>query len=222
MISDEQRAELAYYYHPFRRSLTQLSQRRANGHYFCYVMLTRGWSFNAICATFGNWSAESAMNPNRPEYQNFPTNRSGGFGLPQWTPWGQKIGSYANTMGYEPSATDNNELAVFSIQLDYHDINATNGSSWRQTAEYPLSWDEYKVSTRDIAYLAKHYYWAYERSAAQSPGSRAELAQRWHDYLITVIDPENPIKPRPVDPDFKAGFPTWLLFKFKGRGISIK
>lgn len=182
-----------------------------NSRYFAWFLLRHpyNWSLNAICAALGNWEVETLLNPNYPQSTNFPTAQTGGFGMPHWTPWYNKFGMWARiNYGLIASATDDNPLADFSLQMEYHEYECVNGynggKTWYNNKGYSYSWEEWKHSTDDVETLASAYYYQYERSGAGNPGTRPDKAKKWWDYFQ-----ENP-------PD--RSIPIWLLFKFKEGG----
>lgn len=181
-----------------------------NSRYFAWFLLRPpySWSLNAICAALGNWEVETLLNPNYPQSINFPTEQTGGFGMPHWTPWYDKYGIWARiNYGLIASATDDNPLADFALQMEYHEYECINGyngrKTWYNNGGYSYTWEEWKHSTDDVETLASAYYYQYERSGAGSPGTRPEKAKKWWDYFQ-----ENP-------PD--RNIPIWLLFKFNER-----
>ena len=181
-----------------------------NSRYFAWFLLRSpySWSMNAIRAALGNWEVETLLNPNYPQSTNFPTAQTGGFGMPHWTPWYNKYGIWARiNYGLVASATDDNPLADFALQMEYHEYECINGynggKTWYNNKGYSYSWEEWKHSTDDVETLASAYYYQYERSGAGSPGTRRGKAKKWWDYFQ-----KNP-------PD--RNIPIWLLFKFQER-----
>ena len=125
-----------------------------NCRYFAWFLLKNPykWSLNAICAALGNWEVETLLNPNYPQSINFPTAQTGGFGMPHWTPWYDKYGMWARiNYGLIASATDDNPLADFALQMEYHEhecINGYNGEkTWYNNKGYSYSWENWKHST---------------------------------------------------------------------------
>ena len=181
-----------------------------NCRYFAWFLLRNPykWSLNAICAALGNWEVETLLNPNYPQSADFPTAQGGGFGMPHWTPWYDKYGMWVRiNYGLVASATDDNPLADFALQMEYHEYECINGynggKTWYNNGGYSYKWNEWKHSTDDAETLASAYYYQYERSGAGAPGTRPEKAKKWWDYFQ-----ENP-------PD--KDIPAWLLYKFNER-----
>lgn len=180
-----------------------------NATYFAWFLMRApyNWSINAICAALGNWEVETYLNPNYPQYTTFPVNTGGGFGMPHWTPWGDRIGKWAfDTYGLTPSADDDNPLADFALQMEYHEHECVYGDGeggkyWYANEGYSYTWKEWKRSTDGVEELAAAYYWQYERSGAGNPGDRPERARKWFDYFELNPPPKY--------------VPIWLLFKAK-------
>lgn len=206
---------MAYpYITTFEKNLTT-DEMKQNATYFKGVMQSRGWSINAIAAAFGNWQSECRLNTNNPEKSGYPSYHGGGFGLPQWTPWYRKYGRWCEENNIQNIANDNNPAADVNNQLDYHDYECKygdvhnpdkpGGATWysyqRGDIRYSYSWDGFKRATDDVAYMARAYYWQYERSNGgtdESADRRANQAVEWYKYLTgSSPDPEPPTPPTP-------------------------
>lgn len=204
---------MAYpYITTFEKNLTT-DEMKQNATYFKGVMQNRGWSINAIAAAFGNWQSECRLNTNNPEKSGYPSYHGGGFGLPQWTPWYRKYGRWCEENNIQNIANDNNPAADINKQLDYHDYECRygdvhnpdkpGGATWysykRGDIRYSYSWDGFKRATDDVAYMARAYYWQYERSNGgtdESADRRAKQAVEWYKYLTgSSPDPDPPTPP---------------------------
>lgn len=209
---------MAYpYITTFEKNLTT-DEMKQNATYFKGVMQSRGWSINAIAAAFGNWQSECRLNTNNPEKSGYPSYHGGGFGLPQWTPWYRKYGRWCEENNIQNIANDNNPAADINKQLDYHDYECKygdvhnpdkpGGATWysyqRGDIRYSYSWDGFKRATDDVAYMARAYYWQYERSNGgtdESADRRAKQAVEWYKYLTgSSPDPPTPPPDPPTPP----------------------
>ena len=175
------------YYHPYKKALSQ-SQMETNAIWIGDYLQPQGWSLNAIAACLGNWQSECTLNPNRPQRSTYPTSTGGGFGLPQWTPWFKKYGKWAESNGLYGSASDNNPQGRMEPQLAYHDYECQHGvdgkKTWYNNRGYSYTWSSFKTSTASPEELARAYYWQYERSGANDPGTRPSQARAWYNFLL--------------------------------------
>lgn len=193
---------------PYNQTLTK-AQQKQNALEIGRILTTRGWTLNAIAAVLGNFERECTINPNLPQNATgFPTStasRNSGFGLPQWTPWYTRYGSWCANRGIAVTATDSNPAGQIRPQLDYLDYECTygieGGRTWYSNEGYTLSWSAFKTSDAEPGYLAAAFYYQYERSGSGNPGNRPELAEYWYEYLSK----QNLNEPMPI----------WLLFKLK-------
>lgn len=174
------------YYAPYKRGLTT-QQMQVNAVWLRNYLQNQGWSLNAIAAALGNWESECGLNPNRPQRSNYPNDGTGGFGLPQWTPWKKKYGAWCTAQGIGQQPNDYNPAGRFEPQIAYHEYECKNGynggKTWFAKKGYNYSWENWKRSTDNPQTLAVAYYWQYERSGAQNPGSRPQNALKWYNYL---------------------------------------
>lgn len=196
------------YNHRYRWPVSEYPiDRISNAVYFARWLLRAGWKLPPICAVLGNWQAESYLNTNYPQREDFPISTGGGFGLPHWSPWFNKYGIWAyETYGLTATATDDNPLADFALQMEYHEYSITQGE-WFSNQGYAFSWSGFKVAEdQTIDTLTRAYYWQYERSASGDPDRRVDYALWYRDFFA-----ENPITPLPAE------IPIWLLFKIKKR-----
>lgn len=191
---------MAYpYITTYNKNLTN-DEMKQNATYFKGVMQSRGWSINAIAAAFGNWQSECRLNTNNPQRDTYPEPGSYGFGLPQWTPWYRKYGMWCKENNIQNIANDNNPAADINKQLDYHDYECKygdvhnpdkpGGATWysyqRGSIRYSYSWEGFKRASDDVSFMARAYYWQYERSGGGTDASadrRAKQAVEWYKYL---------------------------------------
>ena len=206
------------YYHPYKKALST-AQMQTNAVYFRNYLQNQGWSLNAIAAVLGNWQSECTLNPNRPQKSTFPSTTGGGFGLPQWTPWGKKYGAWCRQNNIAIMARDDNPSGEFEPQIAYHEYECTNGynggRTWFNNHGYHYTWSQFKVSTDAPETLAAAYYWQYERSAAHDPGTRPSQARSWYTYLsgqayspVSGVSFNNPFLPTQSS---VGNFRTWLI-----------
>lgn len=197
------------YYAPYKKALST-AQMQTNAIWLRNYLQTRGWSLNAIAAALGNWQSECGLNPNRPQRADFPTGGGGGFGLPQWTPWRKKYGSWCQSQGIGIQANDYNPSGRFEPQIEYHDYECLHGvdgkKTWYSNHGYSYKWENWKRSTDNVQTLAIAYYWQYERSGAMNPGSRPNQAQTWYNFLSG--QPYSPISSKiwSSNPTITTGF----------------
>lgn len=198
------------YYNPYRRALNN-EQMQVNAKFIYDYLRSQGWTLNAIAACLGNWESECTLNPNRPQKSGYPSTTTGGFGLAQWTPWYKKYGTWCKAQGIGNVANDHNPAGRIEPQIAYHDYECTHGlngkKTWYANRGYNYSWSQFKVSTDSPETLATAYYWQYERSAANNPGSRPSNARKWYNYLSGQA--YNPITPNTyqTNPFFTMGTP---------------
>lgn len=171
---------------PYRKALSQ-TQMEENAREIWAFLSLAGWSDEAAAACLGNWQAECTLNPNWPQNADFPLKRTGGFGLPQWTPWGSKYGAWCEKNGIAIRAGDDNPAGQLAPQMEYHDYECLNGiakgKTWYANKGYSYAWEAFKKSRDDVEELARAYYWQYERSASRDPGSRPAKARAWLEKI---------------------------------------
>ena len=179
-IESRQGAFGRYYGSTFASSeaLTQ-TQMEANATYIYRYFRLRGWSINAICGMLGNMQAESSLNPGSWESDNVG-NRSGGYGLVQWTP----CSNYFEWCGsLDPSRMDIN-LSRIEYEFD-------NNIQYYPTSEYPETFQEFSTSTKSPEYLATAFLKNYERARVEVLDKRIDYANKWFEFL-TGVDPSIP------------------------------
>lgn len=149
------------------------SEMTVNAKYVYSYLTSRGWTPQAVCGMLGNFETESTINPGI--WQNLDAgNTSLGYGLVQWTP-STKYTSWCNERGFEPSSM---ESALKRIEWELE-----NGEQYYPTDAYPLTFREFKSSTKTPSYLAQAFLLNYERPADQTQPARSTQAEKWYTLL---------------------------------------
>lgn len=144
-----------------------------NAKYIYGYLTSRGWTPQAVCGMLGNMETESTINPGI--WQNLDEgNNSNGFGLVQWTP-ASTYRTWCGNNGLDPSAMDS---ALQRIEYEL-----ANGLQYYPTDAYPLTFKEFKVSTKSPSYLAQAFLKNYERPADQDQPARSTQAEKWYARL---------------------------------------
>lgn len=171
---------------------------KTNASYIHQFLAPLGWSVNAIAGMLGNMETESTINPSI--WQNLDEgNTSLGYGLVQWTP-ATKYLSWCSENELDP--------ASMSSALSRIEYERANGLQWISTEDYPLSFDEFKVSTASPSYLAQAFLRNYERPADQDQPARSTQAEKWYTYLTSGDVPSNPSYPIITK---KKSMSLWLM-----------
>lgn len=181
-----------------RNKLT-LTEMQNNATEFYGIMSSYGWSLNSISGMLGDIQWESSINPGVVEgfVSTNPPNK--GYGLIQWT-------------NSKATNVHNNPLWAWTYAT-YGDYNWDNGdrqctfingddaSGWIPVPAYPLTYEEFKVSTETPQYLAKAYF--YNRERGTWFDARATSADYWFEYLSGKEPPDPPDPPDPPEPEKK-------------------
>lgn len=128
----------------------------------------------------GNMQTESSINPGiwqsliSYDHDPYSTVSGHGYGLVQWTPF-NKYTIWARDSGLTYSD--------INAQLQRIEFEIANGLQWISTSDYPLSFQEFKVSTDTPEYLAQAFLRNYERPADQTQPNRSTQAKYWWDNL---------------------------------------
>ena len=167
-----------YYGSPYNSSAAlNSSQMEVNARYIADALMDQGWSLNSISAMLGNMQVESSINPGRWQSDIVePADPTGvGYGLVQWTPY-TNYTNWAISNGYsDPSVMDGN-LARINYEL-------ANNLQWIPTLQYPMTFSEFKTSTRSPYILALTFLANYERPADPNQPIRGVYATNWYNYL---------------------------------------
>lgn len=168
-----------------------------------------GWSLEAICGMLGNMESESTINPGIWQSLN-EGNMSGGFGLVQWTP-ATNFTNWADDEGIEWT----NGYA----QLIWINDETVNFGQWIATEDYPLSFDEFKTSTKSPEFLASAFLKNFERAGVEVEDQRRVNARKWY-VLLSDSEPGNPSEPdNPSESSSKKKKFNFILFGRKRRII---
>lgn len=156
------------------RYLTE-SEMQTNAKYIYWYLSARGWSAPAIAALLGNMEAESTINPGIWEGLD-EGDTAQGFGLVQWTP-ATKYLNWCEENDLEPSEMDS---ALKRIEYEL-----ANGLQYIETNAYPLSFAEFKVSTKSAYYLGMAFVTNYERPR-EITEARGKNAEKWYAFLLSL------------------------------------
>lgn len=165
----------------------------------------KNWSRNAIAALLGNMVQESTINPGL--WQSLTPNDQRGWGLVQWTP-ATKYFNWCDPQGFARDDGDH--------QLEWIDTMTAPTGQWN-TAAYPMTWEEFKVSTESPEYLALVFCDNFEQPHPEDANYeyRKERARYYYDWLEG--QPVFPPNPEPI-PTYRTGLPVWMYTrKWKGR-----
>lgn len=164
----------------------------------------------------GNMQTESTINPGiwqsliSYDHDPYATVSGHGYGLVQWTPF-NKYTIWARDSGLVYSD--------INAQLDRIEYEIANGLQWISTSEYPLSFQDFKVSTETPEYLADAFLKCYERPAEQNQPNRGTQARYWWDNLsgTGTITPTDPT-PTPESDSHKVLIHMYLANTLSGWG----
>lgn len=162
-------------------------------------LLARGWTVEAISGMLGNMQVESHINPG--VWQDLNPNPKLGWGLVQWTP-STNFTDWASAHGY---ANDDGDA-----QLLWIDTETVNYGQWIPTAQYPESFNQFKVSTQTPEYLADCFLKNFERPSDINQPIRQTYARYWYDWWEG--SPVPPPNPNP-EPDWKPSMPIWFALR---------
>ena len=163
---------------------------------------THGWTLEAIAGMLGNMESESTINPGI--WESLTISPEMGFGLVQWTP-STNYTAWANNLGADITAGD--------LQLWWIATETENYGQWIETEEFPVTFDDFTVSTLPPEYLALVFLRNFERAGIEVAQERQEQARKWYDYLSeSGSDIEPPVEP-PIEPIIpkKKKMPVWMM-----------
>lgn len=171
-----------------------------NNAWKVYIYLSSlGYTVNAIAGICGNMFAESTLNPTLWEKGKTPFTPTAGYGLVQWTP-------YTNYADVYPT----NWQTKHDNQLEWLD-KYTDKGQWIPTTSYPESWVDFKNSTATPEYLAKSFFYNFERGTWLE--SRSVMARIYYDLFSTTPPPTPPPVPPPTPTTSKeGGLKPWFIY----------
>ena len=171
-------------------------EMRNNAYVFYSTMFFKDFTLSAIAGMLGNIEIESNINPGL--WQSLKEgNYNGGYGLVQWTP-ATNYTDWANANGYD--ITDG------YYQCVWLDEETANSGQWIETTSYPISWEEFRKSTKEPDYLALVFLKNFERAGVEKEEERKKNALKWYAYLQTL-------SPYPIHPHIKKSkMPLYFFF----------
>lgn len=171
-------------------------EMKNNAYVFYSTMFFKDFTLNAIAGMLGNMEIESNINPEL--WQSLKEgNYNGGYGLVQWTP-ATVYTNWANAHGYD--ITDG------YYQCIWLDEETVTSGQWIETSTYPISWEEFRKSTKEPDYLASVFLKNFERAGVEKEEDRKKNALKWYAYLQTL-------SPYPIHPHSrKRKIPLYFFF----------
>lgn len=178
------------------------SEMETNARYIWDYLGSRGWTRNAVAGMLGNMQTESSINPGI--WQGLNTGVGPAFGLVQWDPF-TKYTDWCEARNLDPS-----HMVSALKRIEYE---LENNLQYYKTDAYPLTFNDFKVSTQSANYLAMAFLRNYERPADPNQPARGTQAEYWFNYLASytpgsggdVIDPDEPDTPDvPDNPEYPS------------------
>lgn len=166
----------------------------------------KGWTLEAISGLCGNIQQESTFNPSLIEIGGT------GHGLVQWTPPEDLYRVMDVIYGGHTDWNDGEKqcgviYAEYQQSTGLHDWGIEG--QWYQTAQFPISWEDWANSRIDPGELALAFQANYERPASLHP-ERANYARAWYNYLKTI----DPTGGGGTPTERKKKMPIWMLIKY--------
>lgn len=146
-----------------------------------------GWTKEAVAAVGGNMWQESTVNPGQWQigyYENF----NGGYGLGQWTP-ATKLKKWCEDRGLAWRGNGTNQLKMLNEDsAQWHE----NHSNPDVPSKPPLTFEEFKKSTLDVAILTEYWLWYWEEPNPSSAEvqKRLDAAAEYYKYLGGYVPPK--------------------------------
>lgn len=151
-------------------------EMQVNAVYIRDYLIEDGWTLNSIAGMLGNMQSESTINPGTWENLDpYGTNPDVlGCGLVGWTP-STKYTNWCAERGY---TWYNMPPALERIKYELE-----NGLQFYPSAEYPMTFQEFKVSTESPYTLGLVFLANYEKPLDPNQPQRGQQAVYWYDYL---------------------------------------
>lgn len=180
-------------------------QRTNNALYIYPILRDYGWTKESIAAICGNMYQESGINPGM--WQGANTDRTGGYGLTQWTP-ASKVLIFLADNGY-PETSMEGQLAMLQHEIELNESHDPN-SQWIATNAYNISFLQFTQSTESVTWLTASFYYDYERPPASD--TTLPLRQEKANYYYTIFD--EPVPPDPPHPPMeKKKSKLWMYMR---------
>lgn len=156
-----------------------IDEMKINAVFIRDYLIVDGWTIESICGMLGNMQVESTINPGTWEnLEPYGTNPDVlGCGLVGWTP----------STKYTDWCAENNYIWYnMPPALERIKYELANGIQFYPSAEYPMTFQEFKVSTENPYKLALVFLANYEKPADPNQPQRGLNAQYWYNYLTGV------------------------------------
>lgn len=177
-----------------------IGQMQNNASIIFSYFTNKGYTLNAISAMLGNMQTESTINPGLWQGRGDPAPDKG-FGLVQWTP-STKYTDWADANGYAHDDGDG--------QVEWIYTQMGISGEWLPTADYPMTWDQFIVSTDSPEYLARVFLFNFERPADPDITGREQNAHYWYAWINgEYVPPPNP----PESPDWRYKMPLYMYLR---------
>lgn len=153
------------------------NEQRANATYIKNRLCSRGWTLQAVCGMLGNFQVESSMNPGIWQgLKPYGPSQGHGYGLAQWTPYTK----YTDWCNSRRIPIDSMDSALQRIEYE-----CEHGYQFGKTKSFPMTFQEFKRSTKTPYYLAMAFLANYERPYNPNQPSRGRFAEAWYRWLTT-------------------------------------
>ena len=156
-----------------------MAEMEINARYIWNYLGSRGWSINAVAGMLGNFQTESTINPGI--WEGLKENVGPGFGLVQWTHF-TRYTNWCAERGLDPAEMDS------ALQRIEYELETK--TQYYPTKNYPETFAEFKVSTKDPYYLGMAFLANYERPLVSNQPARGRQAEQWYEFLSALPAPD--------------------------------